>query len=227
MPVVTAHALGTFSGPELGTTDQDAAKKFYTALFGWQYKDTDMGPMGTYFMYGRNGRMLGGMMNVPPGMSMPPNWCYYVSVKDTKATAEVARANGGTIINGPMEVPGGDWVAQGIQRRVHARDRHVEVRDAHELRGRIVREPHRVRACGERVESGQRDDDGVAIRRGRRNDRGREPDRASRQVGVLHSEVDAEAEGTHVLAGDGTIVVTGARDEKGCAESAAKQVSHG
>ena len=45
---------------------------------------------------------------------MPPNWGYYVNVKDAKATAEVAKAAGATIINGPMEVPGGSWVAQGI-----------------------------------------------------------------------------------------------------------------
>lgn len=108
-------SLGHVSWNELMTTDYQAAWAFYSELFGWEeMQQMDMGPMGTYFMYGRNGRMLGGMMNVPPGMSMPPNWCYYVSVKDTKATAEVARANGGTIINGPMEVPGGDWVAQGI-----------------------------------------------------------------------------------------------------------------
>ena len=43
MPTVTQHAPGTFCWAELGTTDQDSAKKFYTSLFGWQYKDTDMG----------------------------------------------------------------------------------------------------------------------------------------------------------------------------------------
>ena len=38
----------------------------------------------------------------------------YALVKDAKAAAATATANGGKIINGPMEVPGGDWIAQGI-----------------------------------------------------------------------------------------------------------------
>lgn len=107
--------IGQMSWHELMTTDYKAAWQFYQEMFGWEeMQSMDMGEMGVYFMFGRNGRMLGGMMNKPASMPMPPNWGYYVSVKDAKATAEVATANGATIINGPMEVPGGDFVAQGI-----------------------------------------------------------------------------------------------------------------
>lgn len=35
-------------------------------------------------------------------------------VSDAKAAAAAATANGGKIINGPVEVPGGDWIAQGM-----------------------------------------------------------------------------------------------------------------
>jgi len=42
MPTVTTHAPGTFCWPELSTPDPAAAKQFYTALFGWQFKDSDM-----------------------------------------------------------------------------------------------------------------------------------------------------------------------------------------
>ena len=38
----------------------------------------------------------------------------YARVKDAKSSAAKATASGGKIINGPMEVPGGDWIAQGI-----------------------------------------------------------------------------------------------------------------
>jgi predicted enzyme related to lactoylglutathione lyase len=119
-----AYDPGPESDPEIGqvawhellTTDYKAAWKFYQELFGWEeMQSMDMGEgLGVYFMFGRNGKMLGGMWNKTPDMPMPPNWCYYVRTKDTKAAVPVIEKSGGKILNGPMEVPGGDWVAQGI-----------------------------------------------------------------------------------------------------------------
>jgi predicted enzyme related to lactoylglutathione lyase len=110
-------AIGQVSWHELLTTDYTAAWKFYQALFGWdEMQSMDMGPeLGTYFMFGRNGRMLGGMFNKSASMPMPPNWCYYVRVKDCKEAASLTTANGGKIMNGPMEVPNeGGLVAQAM-----------------------------------------------------------------------------------------------------------------
>jgi len=73
----------------------------------------DMGEMGVYQMFGRGGGIPnGGIMKPPPGA--PAAWMPYAMVKDAKAAAATATASGGKIINGPMEVPGGDWIAQGI-----------------------------------------------------------------------------------------------------------------
>jgi predicted enzyme related to lactoylglutathione lyase len=74
----------------------------------------DMGPeMGTYQMFGRGGGIPnGGIMKPQPGA--PAAWMPYALVKDAKAAAAAATANGGQIVNGPMEVPGGDWIAVGI-----------------------------------------------------------------------------------------------------------------
>ena len=36
----TSYAPGTFSWAELVTSDADAAKAFYTELFGWTYRDS-------------------------------------------------------------------------------------------------------------------------------------------------------------------------------------------
>src|SRR5260221_11631296 len=55
MPTVTQHAPGTFCWPECATTDSTAAKTFYTSLFGWQFKDNDMGPGGTYTIFTKSG----------------------------------------------------------------------------------------------------------------------------------------------------------------------------
>lgn len=69
--------------------------------------------MGLYQMFGRGGGIpSGGIMKPPPGA--PAAWMPYAMVKDARAAAALATANGGTIVNGPMEVPGGDWIAQGM-----------------------------------------------------------------------------------------------------------------
>ncbi len=64
-------------------------------------------------MFGRGGGIpRGGIMKPPPGA--PAAWQPYALVKDAKASAKAAAAAGGKIVNGPMEVPGGDWIFQGI-----------------------------------------------------------------------------------------------------------------
>jgi hypothetical protein len=104
---------GQFSWHELATTDYETARRFYFELFGWTTtQDFDMGPMGIYAMFGRDGREYGGMFNKPPEMPMPPNWLLYASVTDLDDAVERVTSGGGQLLNGPMEVPGGDRIAQ-------------------------------------------------------------------------------------------------------------------
>ena len=107
---------GEVSWHELMTTDAPAAMKFYTELFGWQPSETmDMGPMGKYHMFNRPHGMIGGMMNKPPEMAqVPPHWAIYFHVPAIDAAIERVTANGGKILNGPIEVPGGSWVANAM-----------------------------------------------------------------------------------------------------------------
>lgn len=105
--------LGEVSWHELATTDLDGAWAFYSDLFGWQETSTmDMGEAGPYKMYGRVGLPLGGIYNKPPAMPGPSAWLGYVRVPDVNQSIEKIKAAGGQVINGPMEVPGGDWIAQ-------------------------------------------------------------------------------------------------------------------
>jgi predicted enzyme related to lactoylglutathione lyase len=120
--------VGDASWRELMTTDAPAAMKFYSEVFGWQPSETmDMGPMGKYHMFNRPHGMIGGMMNKPPEMAqVPPNWQIYFRVPDMATAVERIKANGGQILNGPMEVPGGDLVVnaldpQGAAFSLHAR----------------------------------------------------------------------------------------------------------
>ena len=112
----TAAEVGEASWHELMTTDAAAAMTFYSEVFGWQPSDTmDMGPMGKYYMFNRPHGMIGGMMNKPPEMAhVPPHWMIYFRVPDIDAAADRVKVNGGKILNGPMEVPGGDRIVNAM-----------------------------------------------------------------------------------------------------------------
>jgi predicted enzyme related to lactoylglutathione lyase len=103
---------GEYSWHELATTDAGAAMEFYSNLFGWdQIAEHDMGPAGMYTIFGRNGRQLGGIYKKMEGQPGPA-WLGYVRVKDLDKTIKKVKYAGGTLINGPMDVPGGDRIAQ-------------------------------------------------------------------------------------------------------------------
>lgn len=100
--------LGEFSWVELATTDINAALDFYGKLFGWTLNnDMDMGPNGIYRIFARNGQMMGGMYTITESMPMPVAWMFYVRVPDIDAAAERVKAGGGTIMQEPMDIPGG------------------------------------------------------------------------------------------------------------------------
>ncbi|HEX6052147.1 MAG TPA: VOC family protein, partial [Gemmatimonadaceae bacterium] len=116
MPVDTPDEtakVGEIGWIEILTTDYQRAFDFYHALFGWELsEDMDMGGGEIYRLFARNGRRLGGIFNRPAFMSqVPPNLGIYVRVDDVHATVARVQANGGVLANGPMEVPGGDWIA--------------------------------------------------------------------------------------------------------------------
>lgn len=101
---------------ELYANDWESAFAFYAGLFGWTKGEAmDMGPMGTYQIYGRGAaegcgeEMYGGMMNKPPAVPAP-FWQYYFTAEDIDAAKGRVEAAGGQIIHGPAEVPGGMWV---------------------------------------------------------------------------------------------------------------------
>jgi predicted enzyme related to lactoylglutathione lyase len=107
--------VGDFSWHELITTDHKAAFDFYSDLFGWEKTAAhDMGPMGIYQLYGRNGQDLGGMFDKTADMPQPPSWNHYIRVEDVDAAAGKITENGGKVIIGPMDVPGGDRIVMGM-----------------------------------------------------------------------------------------------------------------
>jgi predicted enzyme related to lactoylglutathione lyase len=111
----TPAVYGEFYWHELATTtDPAVAFAFYKELFGWdEVRQYDMGPMGVYLVFSRNGREIGGMFDESKrGSRGSAHWLGYVRVPSMDAAVATVKAERGAVLNGPMEVPGGDWVAQ-------------------------------------------------------------------------------------------------------------------
>jgi predicted enzyme related to lactoylglutathione lyase len=104
-------AVGHAGWQELRTSDPDAAWDFYAGLFGWKKTTAmDMGPAGPYQLFAAGGSDIGGMMRGSEGQ---PHWKFYFNVADIGAAAKAIAAGGGKVVNGPMEVPGGNWMVEG------------------------------------------------------------------------------------------------------------------
>ena len=109
-----APKVGTCAWNELLTADPKAADAFYAERFGWTKGEAmEMGPMGTYQMYDHGDYTLGAMMQKPAEMPASA-WAFYFRVPDCDEAVAKATAKGAQIIVGPMEIPGGEHVFQGI-----------------------------------------------------------------------------------------------------------------
>jgi predicted enzyme related to lactoylglutathione lyase len=98
---------GSFAWLELGTTDQNAAKKFYSSLLGWTAEDSPMGPEMVYTVFSLNGKKVGGCYTLMEDMraqGIPPNWTLYVSVKSADETAAKVPGAGGKVCAQPFDV---------------------------------------------------------------------------------------------------------------------------
>jgi uncharacterized protein len=106
MAIVTQHAPGTFCWPELGTLDQEGAKKFYGTLFGWSFKDSEMGPGEIYTIFTRDGVDVAALytQREEERKMAPPHWNAYVAVESADRSADKAKQLGGTVLMAPFDV---------------------------------------------------------------------------------------------------------------------------
>ena len=101
MAEVTQHAPNTPGWFDIGT-DVEAAKVFYTGLFGWE--TADAGPpeeTGGYGFFQRGGKMIAGY---GPQQSPSSFWTTYVMVPSAADVTEKVRAAGGSVVVEPMQV---------------------------------------------------------------------------------------------------------------------------
>lgn len=108
----TPHGPGAPGWRELMAGDMEGAFAFYAALCGWT-KDQpyDMGAMGVYQLFAVGGQMTGGIMTKPASVPAP-YWGFYFMVDGINAAVDRIKAGGGTVLVGPSQVPGGQWIVQ-------------------------------------------------------------------------------------------------------------------
>jgi len=105
---------GTMGWHELLSGNWAEAWEFYHGMFGWEkHQAMEMGPVGTYQTFGLAGVSFGGMMTKRAEMPRA-YWNYYWNVASCAAAAKAVTAQGGSIMFGPMQVPGGSWIVNAI-----------------------------------------------------------------------------------------------------------------
>jgi predicted enzyme related to lactoylglutathione lyase len=92
---------------ELNTADLKKAQAFYGSLFGWQFQDNDMGPMGIYSTFKPDSGPGGGMMAMSDA---PQGWLAYVGVDDIKAATAKAKSLGAQVFVESQEIPQVGWM---------------------------------------------------------------------------------------------------------------------
>ena len=101
-------AKGTITHVEFPADDVERAKRFYSAVAGWQLGETEGFP--GYFMFrseeghggglGKRGESVGSVIRV------------YITVDNVDEGVRTAEANGGSVVSPVQEIPGmGRWAA--------------------------------------------------------------------------------------------------------------------
>jgi len=99
---------------ELFSPDLEAAKRFYARHFNFEFNESmPMGPMGDYCFIDHGGETIGAMMQKPEQVPMGL-WNFYIRVPDIDAAVAKVKELGGQVLNGPMEVPGGERIINGM-----------------------------------------------------------------------------------------------------------------
>jgi hypothetical protein len=107
MPHIDKHPTGAFCWIELSTTDQNAAKSFYSSLFGWASQDFPMGPNDFYTMFQLEGRDTGAAYTMRPeqrSQGVPPHWMIYIAVEGADDAAGRVAQLGGKLLAPPCDV---------------------------------------------------------------------------------------------------------------------------
>src|SRR5690242_2630857 len=107
MPTRDSYAQGTPNWVDLQTSDQAAAKAFYSGLFGWTYDDQPMPDGQVYSMAVLRGHQVAAIAPQSPELAAagaPPMWNTYLAVDSADDAAAKVGAAGGKVAMEPFDV---------------------------------------------------------------------------------------------------------------------------
>jgi predicted enzyme related to lactoylglutathione lyase len=122
------NAPGSWNWSNLNTADTEGAMRFYTAVFGWEFSQVDLGAGASWMVrmpgyadfleVGNPGvRERHAAAGAPPGFTdavgwlqpIPPDaeahWSVTLSVADADSVAARTAELGGTVVSGPVDIP--------------------------------------------------------------------------------------------------------------------------
>lgn len=100
------HHAGKVIWADLVTPDLARAKRFYSGLFDWSFRDIRAGD-SDYAVAIVDGRPVGGLLqpNVPPGEHWQPAWLTFIAVSDVDAAKQIALAHGAKLVFDSQNFP--------------------------------------------------------------------------------------------------------------------------
>jgi len=107
MPTRTSYAQGTPNWVDLQTTDQGAAKAFYSGLFGWTYDDQPMPQGPVYSMATLGGHPVAAIAPQSPELAAagaPSMWNTYLATDSVDDAVTRVEAAGGKVAMAPFDV---------------------------------------------------------------------------------------------------------------------------
>ena len=107
MPTRDSYAQGTPNWVDLQTTDQAAAKAFYTGVFGWSYDDQPMDGGAVYSIAKIGDESVAAIAPQSPELvaaGAPPMWNTYLAVDSVDEAAAKVGPAGGTVAMEPFDV---------------------------------------------------------------------------------------------------------------------------
>lgn len=113
VPQAAADAVGRVGWHELFASDGPSAFNFYHTWLGWQAVAGDAGSFAGYQLFSTGADAVGGIFTKLPRVPFP-FWLHYFNVADIGAASRQVAELGGQVVQGPLALPDGIWIARCI-----------------------------------------------------------------------------------------------------------------
>src|SRR3954453_14225575 len=88
---------------DLMTSDTEASREFYGAVFGWTAEEPNE-EHGGYFNFRKDGVRIAGCMSSQPDVPVTDVWSVYLATDDAQKTVDAAETERGQVHIPPMQV---------------------------------------------------------------------------------------------------------------------------